>query len=149
MNRAESAEHISTQLPARIGLLSRLLTRQFGERYSYSDARILSSLAEGPRRIGELAEIEGLAQPTTTLLIKRLEEEGLVRRERQAHDQRVVVASLTGPGESALEDLRALAAAGLRGHLAAMPDQQLGALTAATDALGDLIATLQSDTPRR
>jgi DNA-binding MarR family transcriptional regulator len=120
-----------------------------GERYSYSDARILSSLSERPRRIGELAQLEGLAQPTTTLLVKRLEEQGLLRRERQTHDQRVVLASLTDAGQAALEGLRALAATGLRKHLDAMPDQQLSALTAATDALAELITALQSDTSRR
>lgn len=149
MNRSGRARHISTQLPAQIALLTRLLTKQFGERYSYTEARILSSLAESPRRIGELAELEGLAQPTTTLLLKRLEQQGLVLRERQAHDQRVVLASLTDAGQAALDDLRSLAAAGLRRHLDAMPDQQLTALTAATDALADLIATLQSDAPRK
>lgn len=149
MNRSGRARHISTQLPPQIALLTRLLTKQFGERYSYTEARILSSLAESPRRIGELAELEGLAQPTTTLLLKRLEQQGLVLRERQAHDQRVVLASLTDAGHAALDDLRSLAAAGLRRHLDAMPDQQLTALTAATDALADLNATLQSDAPRK
>src|SRR5436190_4475338 len=133
-DRAERALHISTQLPPHIGLLTRLLTREFGERYSYTEARLLSALADGPRRITELAEIEGLAQPTMTLLVTRLEERGLVRRERQTHDQRVVLVWLTDAGEAALEDLRAMAAAGLRRHLDAMPDRQLKALTAATDA---------------
>ena len=147
-DRAERTQHIATDLPAHIGLLTRLLTRQFSERYSYTEARLLSSLAESPRRIGELAELEGLAQPTTTLLVKRLEEQGLVRRERQDHDQRVVLASVTDAGQAALEDLRALAAGGLRRHLDAMPDRQLRALAAATDTLAGLIATLQSDTAR-
>jgi DNA-binding MarR family transcriptional regulator len=145
-DRAERAQHISTHLPWHIGLLTRLLTKEFGERYSITEARLLSSLADAPRRITDLAEREGLAQPTTTLLVKRLEEQGLVRRERQAHDQRTVLVSLTEAGEAALQDLRALAAAGLRGHLDAMPDDRLNALTAATDALAELIAALQSDT---
>jgi len=141
-DRAERAEHISTHLPAHIGLLTRLLSKEFGERYSYTEARLLSSLADSPRRITDLAELERLAQPTVTLLVKRLEQQGLVRRERQAHDQRVVLVSLTDAGVAALRDLRALAAAGLRAHLDAMPDEQLNALTAATDALADLIDAL-------
>ena len=146
--RAKQAQHVSTHLPSHIGLLTRLLSREFGERYSYTEARLLSSLAAGPRRITELAELEGLAQPTTTLLVKRMEQQGLVRRERQTHDQRVVLVSLTGAGEAALRDLRGLAADGLRRHLDAMPDHRLKALSAATDALAELITALQSDTPR-
>jgi DNA-binding MarR family transcriptional regulator len=148
-DRVERAEHISAHLPSHIGLLTRLLSRELGEGYSVTDARVLSSLSDGPRRITDLAELEGLAQPTTTLLVKRLDEQGLVRRERQTHDQRVVLVWLTDAGETALEDLRALASAGLRGHLDAMPDNQLQALTAATDALAALITTLQGDMPRR
>jgi len=148
-DRAERAQHISTHLPSHIGLLTRLLTKEFGERYSYTEARLLSCLAHGPQRITDLAELEGLAQPTTTLLVQRLEERGLVRRERQTHDQRVVLVWLTETGEAALEDLRALASAALQRHLDAMPDRQLNALTAATDALAQLITALQSDTPRQ
>jgi len=147
-DRAERAQSISTHLPSHIGLLTRLLSREFGARYSYTEARLLSSLSEAPRRITELAELDGLAQPTTTLLVKRLEEQGLVRRERQAHDQRVVLVSLTDAGQDALEHLRGLASTGLRRHLDAMPDDQLTALTAATDALAGLIITLQGGTPR-
>jgi DNA-binding MarR family transcriptional regulator len=145
MNHAQRVQHISTHLPARIGLLLRLLTKELGERYSHTDARILNSLTDGPKRIGDLAELEGLAQPTMTLLVKRMEERGLVRRERQTRDQRVVLVWLTDAGEAALRDLRALAAAGLRGHLDAMPDDQLKAVSAATDALAQLITALQGE----
>ena len=142
-DRAEQARHISTHLPAHLGLLTRLLGKQFGERYSLSEARVLSGIADGPLRITDLAALEGLAQPTTTLLVKRLEEQGLVRRERQTDDQRVVLVWLTDAGGTALENARAVAAAGLRGHLDSMPDQQLKALADATDALAELITTLQ------
>jgi DNA-binding MarR family transcriptional regulator len=147
--RAQRAQHIATRLPSHVGLLTRLFTNELGERYSLTEAMLLSGLTDGPRRITELAELGGIAQPTTTLLVKRLEAQGLVRRERQTHDQRVVLVWLTDAGEAALEDLRALAAARLRRHLDAMPDTQLAALTAATDTLAELITTLQSDAPRR
>ena len=144
-DQAEAADYISTHLPLRIGLLTRLLSREFGDQYSYTSARLLSSLTDGPRRITDLAQLEGLAQPTTTLLVKRLEERGLVRRERQTDDQRVVLVWLTDAGQARIRHLRALASAGLRRHLDAMPEDQLKALATATDALAELITTLQSD----
>ena len=143
-DRAERAQHISTHLPAHIGLLRRLLSKELGQQYPYTEARLLSSLTDGPRRITELAALEGLAQSTTTLLVKRLEEQGLVRRERQTDDERVVLVWLTEAGDAALHEVRALAAAGLRRHLDALPDRQLKALTAATDALAELITLLQT-----
>jgi DNA-binding MarR family transcriptional regulator len=148
-DRARGEQYVSTHLPWHIGLLTRLLSRELREGYSYAEARLLISLSSGgPRRITDLAEQDGLAQPTTTLLVKRLEEQGLVRRERQTHDQRVVLVCLTDAGQSAIDDIRAIASARLRRRLDAMSDHQVEALAAATDALAELIATLQANTPR-
>lgn len=145
-DRAEQAQYVSTHLLQHAALLIRLLSKEIGGGLTRTEAGVLSSLTDGPRRITELAELEGLAQPTTTLLVKRLEGRGLVRRERQAHDQRVVLVSLTDGGAAGLEDYRALAFAALRVYLDAMPGTQLKALTAATEALSELITTL-SDSP--
>ena len=148
-DRAEQAQYISTQLLPEIALLTRLMIKEIGGGYSWTEAGLLKSLSDGPRRVTELAELEGLAQPTTTLLVKRLEKQGLVRRERQADDQRVVLVWLTDAGIAELEQLRELSATALLCHLDAMPDEQLNALTAATDALSHLIIALLSETPPR
>ena len=66
-----------------------------------------------------------------------------MRRERQADDGRVVLVNLTEAGSVALEDYRARARAVLGTYLAEIPDEQVQALAAATDALGGLIALLQ------
>jgi len=147
--RGEDADYVSRDLLLHIGLLARLLTKQIHAGITRTEAALLRSLSDGPRRITELAELEGLAQPTTTLLVKRLEKQGLVRRERQADDERVVLVWPTDAGAAALEDYLMLASAELRGYLDAMPDDQLKALTAATDALGDLIVMLLRDAPLR
>jgi DNA-binding MarR family transcriptional regulator len=95
LDRSEQMECISTQLLSHTALLARLLTKQVGHGLSFSEAGVLRVLAGGPRRITEIAELEGFAQPTTTLLVKRLEEQGLVTRARQTDDQRVVLVSPT------------------------------------------------------
>lgn len=145
LDRAEQAEYVSTQLLSHTALLTRLLTKQVGRGLSSSEAGLLRVLTGGPRRITELAELEGLAQPTTTLLVKRLEAQGLVTRERQTDDQRVVLVSLTSAGAAALDDLRARAHAALRNDLDEMSDEQLNTLAVATDALAELITTLTGD----
>src|ERR1700689_1811908 len=91
--RSIRIENVSTQLLSRAMTLPRLLAKQVASELSQTEAIVLSTLRDGPRRITELAEIEGLAQPTTTLLVKRLEELGFVRRERRADDGRVVPGS--------------------------------------------------------
>lgn len=103
----------------------------------------MNTLRDGPRRITELAEHEGLAQPTTTLLVKRLEELGLVRRQRRADDGRVVLVSLEPAGLRAREEFRARFRALLRAELAATTDEQIGALAYATETLESLITHVQ------
>ena len=148
-DRTEQAQYVSTHLLQHSALLIRLLSKEVDGGLTRTECGVLSSLADRPRRITELAELEGLAQPTTTLLVKRLEEQGLVRRVRQTDDQRVVLVWLTDAGSAALEDYRALVFAALRVYLDAIPDTHMRALTAATDALGELISMLLSDTPER
>jgi DNA-binding MarR family transcriptional regulator len=141
--RSTRIEYVSTQLLSRAAALTRLLAKQVASELSHTEAIVLNTLRGGPRRITELAELEGLAQPTTTLLVKRLEEMGLVRRERQADDGRVVLVSLEPTGNQALEDFRAQFMALLRADLATTTDEQIEALAAATETLESLINVLQ------
>jgi DNA-binding MarR family transcriptional regulator len=142
-DRAERIDYVSSQLLCRVALLTRLLVRELGGDLSRTEIGLLNALAEGPRRITELAELERLAQPTMTLLVKRLEREGLVTRERHPADGRVVLVDLTEAGSTALEDYRAQASVALGAYLAEMPDEQVAALAAATETLEELAALLQ------
>jgi DNA-binding MarR family transcriptional regulator len=142
-DRLRQIEYVSTQLLARATALTRLLAKQVDSELSHTEARMLNTLRDGPRRITELAECEGLAQPTTTLLVKRLEELGLVKRERQVDDGRVVLVSLEQAGLQALEEFRGQFMALLRADLATTTDEQIEALTLATETLESLIDFLQ------
>jgi DNA-binding MarR family transcriptional regulator len=142
-DRTQAIEEVAASLMPRASLVTRLLLRQTRRRVSRSEAGILAALSAGPRRITELADLEGLAQPTTTLLVKRLEERGWASRERDAADGRVVLVSLTDAGATTLEELRADYRGALRDHLLAMSDDEVAALMTATTALQRLIEALQ------
>src|SRR4051794_23102227 len=107
LERSERIDYVSSQLPTRATLLTRLLVSQLGGELSRTEVGLLNTLKGGPRRITELAELERLKQPTMTTLVQRLEQDGLVSRERQADDGRVVLVNLTHAGSVALEDYRA------------------------------------------
>jgi DNA-binding MarR family transcriptional regulator len=143
LDRPAAIGRVAAELVPAASRLTRLLLRRAPRPISRSEAGLLSSLTGGPRRITELADLEGHAQPTITLLVKRMEERGLVARERHPQDGRVVLVSLTEAGAAALEDVRAGYRAVLRDHLAAMPDADIAALTTATTALEGLIDSLQ------
>jgi DNA-binding MarR family transcriptional regulator len=53
----------------------------------------------GPRTLGELATAEQVRRPTMTRIVQALEEDGLVRRESDPDDGRVVRVRATAKGE--------------------------------------------------
>ena len=141
--RTERIDYVSSQLLPGVALLTRLLVRQLGGTWSRTEVSLLNTLSYGPRRITELAEFERLAQPTMTHVVKRLEQRGVVTRQRQADDGRVVLVELTEAGIAAVEDFRAQASAALGARLAEMPDDQVQALAVATETLAQLVTVLQ------
>jgi DNA-binding MarR family transcriptional regulator len=141
--RTQQIDLVSRHLLPGAGLLTRLLVRQLGADISRTELGLLSTLSGGPQRITTLAELEALAQPTMTTMVKQLEQRGLVRRERHADDGRVVLVHLTDAGRATVEDYRSRIRAMLGTYLSEIPDKQVEALAAATDALTQLIALLQ------
>jgi DNA-binding MarR family transcriptional regulator len=142
--RGDCLDYVATHLVSRAALLVRLLVKQvpLGD-ISRTEGEVLGILSEGPRRITELAELEGLAQPTMTLLVKRLEARGWVAREGLPEDGRVVIVSITTSGEAVFEGFRCQFRAALRADLEALSDEQLVELLAATETLGALVEALQ------
>ena len=142
--RAQQLDYVSEHLLTRSAILVRLLVRQVRSReISRTEMEVLSILKEGPRRITELTELEGIAQPTMTLLVKRLEEKGWVQREGLPDDGRVVMVTLTEAGGAAQQRFRAQFLAAMRTDLQELSDQQLKALSAATETLSSFVDDLQ------
>jgi DNA-binding MarR family transcriptional regulator len=143
VDRSDQIDYVSSQLVARAAILTRLLLRQLGGELSRTEVGLLNTLNAGPRRVTDLAELEGLAQPTMTTLVKHLEQQGLVTRERQTDDGRVVLVNLTKAGGVALADYRAQVSGVLGAYLAEMSDRQVEALATATETLEQLATLLQ------
>ncbi|MEA2145521.1 MAG: hypothetical protein QOG59_1108 [Solirubrobacteraceae bacterium] len=134
---------VASELLPHAALLTRLVIRQMTAPLTRTEAGMLNTLSDGPRRITELAELEGLAQPTTTLLVKRLEDRGWVAREREPGDGRVVLVRSTEAGAAALDAFRACAAGVLESCLEQMADEHIEALAASVGAIEALVALLQ------
>jgi len=143
MTREEQAMHVASQLVPRAALLTRLLARHLRGALTRPEISLLNTLQGGPRRITELADLEGVAQPTMTQLVKRLEAQGLVERARQTDDGRVVVVSLTEAGAVAFDGYRTQAAIALSRYLDHMSDEEIEALATATETLAELARLLQ------
>src|ERR1700733_15732874 len=97
--REEQLDYVAEQLAPRAAILVRLLVRQVRSReISRTEMEVLSILTEGPRRITELTELEGIAQPTMTLLVRRLQKKDWVKRDGLPEDGRVVLVGLPEAG---------------------------------------------------
>ena len=138
-------DEFAVTLAKQASALSRLVFNQSELGMTRSESSLLVTLRSGPQRITALAEIEGLAQPTVTVIVKRLEERGWVAREHPADDGRVVLVSLTAAGHDALAQWRERYRPRLRAGLEGLSDQQLAALVDAGDAFAVLIDALQQD----
>jgi DNA-binding MarR family transcriptional regulator len=96
-----------------------------------------------------VAELLGSGLPTATGLVSRMEERGLVRRDHDTKDRRVVLVSLTDAGEAEIRDLhetrqRRMAAA--IAHLSAT--EQTDLLVAIRSLRSALARVNEGDDPR-
>jgi len=96
----------------------------------------------GGLRMSELAAQLGVGLPAASALVERLVEQGLLARETDPRDRRLVHVRITPAGHERLERLRELSATQLRSLLAALSPSELDVveealriLTAASDRL--------------
>ena len=116
---------------------------------SLTAAATLATLERsGPRRLTALAVQEGVTQPAMTQLIARLQDSGLVGREADPADGRVVQVRLTDQGRDMLARRRAVRAERLAVILDRISPEDRAALTAALPAI-DALASAQRARHRR
>jgi DNA-binding MarR family transcriptional regulator len=132
------------------------LERAFGLFRSLSQPSGLSMTAaatlatldrNGPRRLTVLAAREGVTQPAMTQLITRLADAGLVCREAEPADGRVVQVSITDEGRALLARRRAVRTEKLAVILEQLSPEHRAALAAALPALDALASARRDDEP--
>lgn len=96
----------------------------------------------GPTRLTRLAALESVAQPSMTVVVSRLEADGLVERRADEKDGRAVLVTLTSDGARYLQRRREAGASRLAALIATLPEADLRALLGALPALGRLVADI-------
>lgn len=124
----ESLWEVAADLNAlAIGLVRYLLSDR--QDMSLTTASALGRLEqEGPIRLTALAAAEGLAQPSMTALVQRLEEQGLASRVTHPEDGRVRLVAITDAGRAVLAERRHAQRARVAGLMAALSEQDVRAL---------------------
>jgi len=138
------AAGLATRLERMIVLL-RSLTQP--DQLSMTSASTLTTLdREGPSRLTVLAARQRVTQPAMTQLIARLQESGLVRREPDPADGRVVQVSITAEGKALVARRREQRSRHLAALLAQLDPGHRAALAAVLPAL-DALALASRDVP--
>jgi len=137
---AEPGADVDLELAARLRValarLARQLRQQAGPQLSPTLQSVLATIAlHGPLPLGELAAREQVAPPTITKLLARLDEQGLIQRQRGADDKRVILVSLTADGQRQFDESRTRRTAWLVDRLAHLDDTQQADLARAVELL--------------
>ena len=121
---------------AAIQLLRRLRRQDVAMGLTPARASALSIMVFGGRvTIGQLAQAEQVSAPTITRLVLGMERDGLVRREGDPADGRVVWLEATAKGHRILQAGRERRVAALENDLAALAENERATLAAAVDIL--------------
>ena len=89
----------------------------------------------GPKTIGQLASAEQVSAPTMTRLVVGMQRDGLVKRERDANDARVIWIRATPKGDRILREGRRRRVAELARDLSALSDAEVEYLTRGTEII--------------
>lgn len=132
----------TTELASRLRLaMARLVrrARQAAVESGEMTPSMLSALGSieglGAPTLGELAAAERVQPPTVTKLVGRLEEQGLVVREPDPGDRRVVRVRLTGDGRRFVERTRVRAGEYMAKRLRKLSDEERAVVEAAVPIL--------------
>ncbi len=97
--------------------------------------QVLALLAERPRNLSELAELQGVTLASMSNTVSRLADEGLVSRRQLPEDRRQVILGLTPQGKAAREAARTKAEAMVNDLLAFLSSEEQNTLMAGLDVL--------------
>jgi DNA-binding MarR family transcriptional regulator len=115
--------------------------RRIPRELSLTSASTLATLERtGPRRITDLAVIEGVTQPAMTVLVRVLEQSGMVERRGDPADKRVALVAVTEAGADYVQARRRAGADAFAQLIDKLPADEIAALAAAIPALEHLRA---------
>ena len=135
---ASPAAHRDTMAAAFYGLVTVIL-RNRPRDISLTAASALSTLnRSGPQRLTDLAAIEGVSQPSMTVLVTGLERAGLAERRPSPDDGRVVLVALTPAGADYLRNRGQTGTAVVADLISELSAADAAALTAAVPVINRL-----------
>ncbi|MFJ5231376.1 MarR family winged helix-turn-helix transcriptional regulator [Kitasatospora sp. NPDC088391] len=141
MDSEDAARGATTDIGSALYGLATRAVRRLPRDLSLTSGATLATLDRtGPRRITDLAADAGVTQPAMTVLVRVLEESGLVERGGDPSDRRVTLVFLTGAGASYVRERRRAGVDAFAGLVDRLAADEVEALAAALPALRRLAA---------
>ncbi len=94
----------------------------------------------GPLTLGALAEVEGVAPPTVTKIVTKLQQQGLVERVVDPGDRRVARVSITRSGDDLLAESRERKTEWLARRLSTLESEDLEVLARSAELIDELLS---------
>ena len=130
--------------------LGTLGIRQRQRELSLTALSTLSTIERtGPRRLTDLAVGEGVTQPSMSALVKQLESVGLVDRQSDAQDGRVVLVTITAAGREQLRTSRRVGASVFEVLIDKLSSSEAASLRAALPVFGRMLELADDSAPER
>ena len=104
---------------------------------------LLILMERGPTTLSELASILDISAPSTSSIVDRMEERGLLVRERDTVDRRIVHVRASELGRSTAEEMMGMKRELLQSLLDRMTDQELGDFVGGLKALQSALSRTQ------
>lgn len=146
MSRQDASRRAPTEIGSALYGLATRAVRRLPRDLSLTSAATLATLDRtGPRRITDLAVTEGVTQPAMTVLVRVMEESGLVERRGDTSDKRVTLVCLTEAGASYVRARRQAGVHAFVRLIDELTDDEVEALAAALPALQHLAALETQD----
>ena len=134
--RTISEPDLAGRLRHTIVRVARRMRREAGSDLSPSLTAALATVERhGPLTPSEVAKREGIQRPTTTRVLARLEEEGLVARTADLFDRRSSLVAVTEKGSALLAEQRTRKTAFLASRLETLTPEERATLQEAAEIL--------------
>lgn len=148
---AELLQRVATRMPVMLRIMKQVAKRVIAEH-----APLVATIGEGQWRalhvlyddgtlqVGELAQRCGVADPTVSKMLRSLEHHGLIERQTDPENRRMVWVSLTAKGQGLVDEIQASFEQGLAQVLHGLSSEQLRDLLRTVSHLERLVATPES-----
>lgn len=150
MGRVQTRTDLAPELFAVVGRFRRQVRRlsplAFGARLTESQAEFIRLVGRRPDvSVREAATELGLAANTASTLVSKLSADGLLIRTADPDDRRVGRLRLAGPAQRIADESRAARRAALGAVLDRLTPDQIEALTAGMEVLGEMTRMLDEE----